>query len=230
LSDDFSCKIASDGCIDIIVNLNNPKENYVMGVYDKCTTYWLGTTFHYAGVRFLPGMFSYIFNANASEISNTVEGLDSVHSKTARFLLENIQPGSGINDFRHLFDKYFLKNLLQVDQRFDNRVYEALMIILKNPGSINIQKDIDKSVGVSPRHLRRLFDFYIGHNIKSFIRVVRFQNYLRVHLESRTDLTERLYYDAGYYDQAHFIKEFKTFCGETPKSALGYLSRPAEIY
>ena len=228
LSDDFSCKIASDGCIDIIVNLNNPKENYVMGVYDKCTTYLLGASFHYAGVRFLPGMFSYLFSVNASEISNSVEGIDSVHLKTAKFLIESIQPGSSISDFRHLFDKYFLKNLLQIDQRFDNQVYEALMIILKKSGSINIQKDIHKSVGVSPRHLRRLFDFYIGHNIKSFIRVVRFQNYLRAQLESKANSAERLYYDS-YYDQAHFIKEFKTFCGETPKSALGYLSRPAKV-
>lgn len=221
LSDDFCCKIASDGCIDIFVDINNPQQNYVMGFYDKCTTYMFGRSFHYAGVRFLPGMFPYLFNAKASAFSNSVECLDSIHSKTAKFLIENIQPGHSISEFRHLFDNYFLKNLHQLDQQFDYRVYETLMIILKNPGSLNIERDINKSVYVSPRHLRRLFDFYIGDNIKSFIRVVRFQNYLRGHLESKTKSIERLYYDVGYHDQAHFIKEFKTFCGETPARTLG---------
>lgn len=221
---DFSCKVASDGCIDIIININDAKENFVMGVYNKSTTYMLGTSFHYAGVRFLPGMFSHLFNVNASEISNAVEALDSIHSKTAKFLIENIQPGSGIKDFQFLFDNYFLKILGQVNQRFDNRVFETLMIILENPGSINIDKDICKNVGVSSRHLRRLFDFYVGHNIRSFARVVRFQNYLRVHFESKTKPTARLYYDVGYYDQAHFIREFKTFYGETPKIALSNLA------
>src|SRR5688572_6825116 len=199
-----------------------------MGFYDKCSTYLLGSSFHYAGVRFLPGMFPYLFNANASEFSNTVECLDSIHAKTARFLIENIQPGSSISEFRHLFDCYFLKNLHRIDRTFDSRVYEALMIILQKPGSLNIEKDIDRKVGVSTRHLRRLFSFYIGDNIKSFTRVVRFQNYLRAQCESKAGATERLYYDFGYYDQAHFIKEFKTFCGDTPSSMSGILAKSSE--
>jgi AraC-like DNA-binding protein len=225
LRDDFSCTIASDGCIDIIVDVNNPQENYLMGFFDKSSTHLLGRSFHYVGVRFLPGMFPYLFNVKASEFSNAVVCMDSIHSKTAKFLIETIQPGSSIGQLRHLFDTYFFKNLRHIDKKFDPRVYEALLIILKNPVSLNIKNDINETIGVGPRHLRRLFDFYIGDNIKSFIKVVRFQNYLRAQHESHARLAERLYYDCGYYDQAHFIKEVKTFCGDTPKKVFSESTR-----
>ncbi|MCF2501985.1 AraC family transcriptional regulator [Dyadobacter sp. CY107] len=223
LEEDFFCKIASDGCIDIFVNVNNPHESYAMGFYNRSSTYVLGSCFHYAGVRFLPGMFSYLFNTKASELSNAVEFMDAVHKNTSKFLIENIRPGNSIHDIRSVFDKYFMQNLHHVGNEFDPRVYEAILIILKNTKSLSIENDVSKIVGVSPRHLRRLFDFYIGHNIKSFARVVRFQNYLKAHSESINVAPGSLYYDFGYYDQGHFIKEFKTFSGDTP-------SKMADLY
>lgn len=220
LTEDFLCKIASDGCIDIFVDVNNPHESYAMGFYNKSSTYLLGSSFHYAGVRFLPGMFSHLFNIKASELSNTIEFMDSVHAKTSKFLIENIHPGDGLNEIKHTFDKYFQQYLYHNGNEFDPRVYEAILLILKNTKSLNIEKDVGKFVGVSPRHLRRLFDFYVGDNMKSFARVVRFQNYLRAHSESSNMVSGSLHYDLGYYDQGHFIKEFKTFAGDTPSKAL----------
>ncbi|KAA0993363.1 helix-turn-helix domain-containing protein [Dyadobacter aurulentus] len=220
LEEDFFCKIASDGCIDIFVDINNPHESYAMGFYDRCFAYQLGSSFHYAGVRFLPGMFSYLFETKASELSNSVEFLDAVHKNTAKFLIENIRPGDSFHEIRGVFDKYFLRNLHHMAKEFDPRVYEAILIILKNTKSLNIENDVSKIVGVSTRHLRRLFDFYIGHNTKSFARVVRFQNYLKAHSESTNIDAGSLYYDFGYYDQGHFIKEFKNFCCETPSKTF----------
>jgi AraC-like DNA-binding protein len=200
-----------------------------MGFNDKCITYLLGSSFHYVGVRFLPGAFPYLFNTNASELSNTVEYLEAIHKNTSRFLIENIHPGCSINELRYIFDNYFLKILQDTNKKFDLRVNEALLIITKSPASLNIEKDISENISGSPRHLRRLFDFYIGHSIKSFIRVVRFQSCLKAQLKSNVMLTEQLYYDFGYYDQSHFIKEFKTFCGETPGKAFRKSTTPVLV-
>jgi AraC-like DNA-binding protein len=220
LTEPFSCKIASDGCVDIFFDVNNSSQSYAMGFYDRYSTYVLGSSFHYAGIRFLPGMFSHLFNTKSSELSNTVEHLDSIHAKTSKFLIENIHPNDSIIEFKCAFDKYFLNNLQNIDKVLDTRFHEAILIIFKNTRSLNIENDIGKNIRISQRHLRRIFEFYIGDNIKSFARVVRFQSYLRAHFESQEILPDSLYYDFGYYDQGHFIKEFKKFSGDTPSKTL----------
>ena len=77
------------------------------------------------------------------------------------------------------------------------------------------------NTGVSQRQLRRLFEFYIGDTAKTFAKVVRFQNILRAKPSSQSLRQNKLFFDVGYYDQAHFIKEFKNFYGVTPSKAFG---------
>src|SRR5699024_7494267 len=100
----------------------------------------------------------------------------------------------------------------------DNRLYGALEIILQNFGSIAIEKDLN--TGISPRQLRRLFEFYIGDTAKTFSKVVRFQNILQTKLTHQSLRKNKLFFDSGYYDQSHFIKEFKNFYGVTPSKAF----------
>lgn len=88
------------------------------------------------------------------------------------------------------------------------------VFILKSKGSIIIEKDLND--GISSRHLQRLFNFYIGDTAKSFCRIVRFQNLLKIDPSVKLIKSEKSYYDFGYYDQTHFIKEFKLFYGKTP--------------
>ena len=72
------------------------------------------------------------------------------------------------------------------------------------------------AAGVSERHLRRIFQQYIGETPKTFARIVRFQKLLQTSCSAKSLPVERRYHDFGYYDQAHFIKEFKRFYGSTP--------------
>ena len=80
---------------------------------------------------------------------------------------------------------------------------------------MKIESDL-KNIGISPRQLRRLFDFYIGSSPKTFSQVIRFQNILNAKPSAESLRKNKLFFDAGYYDQAHFIKEFKTMYGQTP--------------
>ena len=89
---------------------------------------------------------------------------------------------------------------------------------MKNYGVLNIEKDLN--TGISPRQLRRLFKYYIGDSAKTFAKVVRFQNILRAKPSKQSLQQNKLFYE-GYYDQAHFIKEFKNFYGVTPGVVYG---------
>ena len=130
--------------------------------------------------------------------------------------LNNSQP---IEQIKNILDNYFLK--LTEKTTFDNdaRLYRAIEIILTNFGVIDVEKDLD--TGISSRQLRRLFEYYIGDTAKTFSKVVRFQNILRAKPSQQSLRQNKLFFDAGYYDQAHFIKEFKNLYGVTPSKAFG---------
>jgi transcriptional regulator GlxA family with amidase domain len=69
---------------------------------------------------------------------------------------------------------------------------------------------------VSVRQLERGFRRVIGASPKIFARTVRFeQAQRRLMFDPDADLTQ-LAQECGYFDQAHFIKDFKEFAGKTP--------------
>jgi AraC-like DNA-binding protein len=219
LKSPFTYKVVADGCIDIFFELNNSKENFVMGFCKKYTEFPLDNSFHYIGVRFLPTMFPQIFNIDASELSNRFENLIMVIPETASFIANNFDPGQNISQIKTLFDDYFLELIANIKFNNDNRLYESINIILENFGVLNVETDL--KTGISPRQLRRLFQFYIGDTAKTFSKVVRFQNILRAKPSTQSLRENKLFFDVGYYDQAHFIKEFKNFYGVTPTKAFG---------
>ncbi len=219
LSEPFIYRVVSDGCIDIFFELNNPKDNFVMGFCKKFTEFPLDNSFHYIGVRFLPTMFPQLFSINAAEISNRFEQLGNVVPKVSAFIADNFHIQLTIEQIQLTFDSYFI-NLIE-NTTFDNdsRLYNAIEKILQAFGVVNIEQDLD--TGISQRQLRRLFEFYIGDTAKTFAKVVRFQNILRAKPSSQSLRQNKLFFDVGYYDQAHFIKEFKRFYGVTPSKAFG---------
>ena len=75
-------------------------------------------------------------------------------------------------------------------------------------------------IGISPRQLRRIFNFYIGTTAKTFSNVVRFQHILNTSPSKQSLKDSKPYFDVGFFDQAHFIKTFKTFYGVTPSEAF----------
>lgn len=219
LSDPFIYRVVADGCIDIFFELNNPKDNFVMGFCKKFTEFKLDNSFNYIGIRFLPTMFPQLFRISASELSNRFEQLDNIVPRVSAFIVDNFHHQLTTEEIKYTFDSYFT-NLVETTT-FDNdsRLYNAIEKILQEFGVVNIEKDLD--TGISQRQLRRLFEFYIGDTAKTFAKVVRFQNILRARPSSQSLRQNKLFFDAGYYDQAHFIKEFRNFYGVTPGRAFG---------
>jgi AraC-like DNA-binding protein len=219
LSDPFIYRVVTDGCTDIYFELNDPADSYVMGFCKKYVEFPLGNSFHYIGIRFLPTMFSQLFKVNALELSNRYEQLQNIIPGTAAFITTHLAGRPEMNDIKRMLDNYFLTTVASAAMDIDNRLYEAICFILKNYGVVNVEKELD--TGISPRQLRRLFEFYIGDTPKTFSKVVRFQNILKAKPSSQSLRKNKLFFEAGYYDQAHFIKEFKNFYGVTPGKAFG---------
>jgi hypothetical protein len=219
LSEPFIYRVVSDGCIDIFFELNTPRDSFVMGFCNKFTEFPLENSFHYIGIRFLPTMFPQLFRINASELSNRFERLGNLLPKVSFFIADNFHYNLTADQIKLTFDSYFINLIKNTTFDYDSRLYNAIEKILQEFGVVNIEKDLN--TGISQRQLRRLFEFYVGDTAKTFAKVVRFQNILRAKPSSQSLRQNKLFFDAGYYDQAHFIKEFKNFYGVTPSKAFG---------
>lgn len=219
LQEPFNYRVVADGCIDIYFELNNPDESWVMGFCKKYTEFALENSFDYVGIRFLPTMFPQLFRVNAAELSNRYESLKAVVPGTAAFIRDYLNAQQSPAEMAAVLDTYFIQWMAQVRFNNDGRLYEAIALILERTGVVDIEKDLN--TGISPRQLRRLFEFYIGDSAKTFSKVVRFQNILKAKPSAQSLRQNKLFFDVGYYDQAHFIKEFRNFYGVTPSKAFG---------
>ena len=78
-------------------------------------------------------------------------------------------------------------------------------------------------LGVSERHLRRVFREAVGVSPKEFARLVRFDRAVRAAHEDDGESWAGIAAAAGYYDQAHLIGEFHSISGVTPRALLSEL-------
>lgn len=110
-------------------------------------------------------------------------------------------------------ERFLLARIRQVPP--DSIVLGALAFIYKSKGTIRI-KELTDQLHISQSPLEKRFRHIVGTSPKKFASIVRFKHIVQ-HYNPQTSLT-MLGYDAGFYDQAHFIREFKTFTGETPET------------
>lgn len=214
LSAPFHYRVVADGCMDIFFELHRPGESFLMGFSDSYTSFPLEGAFHYVGIRFLPGMFPLLFNVNAAELTNQAAALADIAPVVARFLSDRFHEGMSTHQVQTLLDVFLLEHAAGNARDADPRVLEAVDMIVQTAGVSSLESTLPP--GISSRQLRRLFSFYIGDSPKTFSKVVRFQQILQSTHAPEGVRRNKSYLDAGYYDQAHFIREFKSLYGLTP--------------
>lgn len=84
----------------------------------------------------------------------------------------------------------------------------------KHKGHISVKDMIEQS-GYSHRYANFVFKNNVGCSIKKFASIVRLQESFKLLLDRNDDA---IYSELGYYDQAHFIKDFKNFAATTPNT------------
>ncbi|WP_229236040.1 helix-turn-helix transcriptional regulator [Dyadobacter tibetensis] len=96
----------------------------------------------------------------------------------------------------------------------DLLVQEAVSLINRCQGSLRI-KELNKKLSISPSALEKRFRKVVGTTPKKFASIVRFNTVLE-NLSQAESLTE-LCYEHSFFDQAHFIKDFKQYAGVSPE-------------
>lgn len=81
-------------------------------------------------------------------------------------------------------------------------------------------KNLCEKICLSDRQLRRFSIEWLGMNTEEFISYNKYLHALHLLHASTLNLTE-IGLEAGYYDQSHFIREFRSYTGMTPKQYQG---------
>jgi AraC-like DNA-binding protein len=91
----------------------------------------------------------------------------------------------------------------------------AIGTLAESSGAARIE-DLCRSLGVSRKHLGSLFRAHVGLTPKAYARVFRFRSAVDLVQKGRRLDWARVAMACGYYDQAHFNREFREFAGMSP--------------
>lgn len=109
-----------------------------------------------------------------------------------------------------LFSRLDLKSTIDVISKdCVNLIYE-----LKGQGTV---KDVSEELKVNRRSLERKLSESVGLSPKQLAKIVRMQGVLNSLLLAENPRFTDIAYEGEFYDQAHFIKDFKEFTGQSPK-------------
>jgi AraC-like DNA-binding protein len=102
----------------------------------------------------------------------------------------------------------------------DDGIGEASRHMLTAQGNVRIDALVTQS-GLSPRQFQRRFTTQVGLSPKLYARTIRFDHALAAHHNRPAIPWTRILQDAGYYDQAHFIRECHALVGLPPGQFIG---------
>ncbi len=165
-------------------------------------------------VVFKPHGVKPFFEFPVSEISNENLSMEDL-VKNESIELEDKLFYSTNNKQRIIHLENFLIKRLIINKDFD-RVEHAIKIIEDSKGQIKTNK-LAQEVCLGIKQFERIFSKHVGLNPKKFISIVRFQNVIQMKRKNENANLYQLAFDNGYYDQAHFIHDFKNLTDLAPR-------------
>jgi AraC-like DNA-binding protein len=171
------------------------------------------------GIKFFTHSAAYFFNDKISVFNDHVYDLHDVIGSPVKMLhtqlLEEPETANRIN----LIERFLIKRLAGSKKKSGiNKVTHILTGIQKNPTEYNVS-NIALVHGITPRYLHKLMHQYTGLSPTSINRINRFQHSLTLVAKKEKSFTS-IAYDCGYFDQSHFIRDFKSFTKMTPSDYL----------
>ena len=158
--------------------------------------------------------FTHFSSHPANELFNLSLSLDDIFEKGKVNEVEEKLALSFTDKQRIKVVEQFLLTQLK-DIETDKLVVEAVKLIYQSKGTIRI-KELNEKLFISQSPFEKRFRKVVGTTAKKFASIVRFNSVLDKMKETKT-LTE-ICYENNFFDQAHFIKSFKKFTGDTPQN------------
>lgn len=226
-------RIVPDGCIEMAFILGDDIKRYTseddfilqpraMVLGQTIEPFYIEPTGYVNtfAVRFYPYGFANFVTVPIKSLANKETPIDVLFGEeTAEKLEQEIIKAADVHE-RIKIIELFLLNKLSEQLTVDNIVRKTIDALLSTKGNASINTILKEDLS-KRRQLERNFVKQIGISPKQLGKVIRLQSALKMLLNEEGEKLTNIAYESEYYDQAHFIKDFKEFTGISPKDFLG---------
>jgi AraC-like DNA-binding protein len=226
-------KIVPDGFPEIIVHLADPYKINIDGQWAEQSQFLIagqlrkyfylentGTSAVF-GIKLKPAALTLLFEIDMSQLTDSVFDFDRFDLAETQDWKKSMAAATGFDQCIQVTESFLSANISGVSP-MRLPIEDCLDIIFSRAGACSIS-DLASVGGVGTRQLELYFKKFVGLSPKFFSRVVRFSKIFTLIQENKPDWPE-IAHLAGYFDQAHFIRNFKAFTGEEP-SRYGFNRR-----
>jgi len=226
-------KIIPDGCIEMTFNLGDKIKRYIsetefilnpnaMVMGQRTKSFYIEPVGHVdtIAICFYPHGFANFINTPLENLVDQETPIEDLFNETqANELEQRIVQATDTKERIEIIET-FLLNKLNEKTTVENIVKTTVETLMSTKGSMPInvimKDDLSKR-----RQLERYFKKQIGISPKQLGKVIRLQATLQMLLSQQSETLTDIAYENEYFDQNHFIKDFKEFVGITPKEFLG---------
>ena len=211
-----------DGEVDILFRLDGAELAFLP------TAHVIGTPTHThrkrvggrsvgVAVRFRPGAAARFFDGGIAALNDQYVPLADCWGVDAGFALERLLTCDSV-DRRVAAVERLLEQRLDARSVTANEAAIATGVRLLSRPHVAVA-EVAERVGLSPRTFTTRFRDAVGLRPKAYQRIARFRRAVRLAAAAVRPCWSAIAADAGYYDQAHMIAEFKAFTGQPPTAA-----------
>jgi AraC-like DNA-binding protein len=161
------------------------------------------------GIKFKATALWKMFGCNMKDLQNQSIAVNDILDINVNEIALKLTEAKDFAARVDLIEKYF-GVLIQRTRR--TQTDEAIAHMFEVKGNISVLQ-LASRLKISNRKLERMFNEQVGVSPKVFTRLIRFNSVFSV-LEKKTITKAEASYLCGYFDQAHFNKDFKAFTGE----------------
>ena len=170
-------------------------------------------------VYFTETGFVHFSSVPANEIFNQSISLEEVFTKNnITGVEERLSAANNDNQRINIVEQFLLSHLKDIQR--DKTIIEAVKLIYQSKGNIRI-KELNERLFISQSPFEKRFRKVVGTTPKKFSLIVRLNAVIN-DMANTKSLTE-ICYENNFFDQAHFIKDFKRFTGDSPERFKSFL-------
>lgn len=227
-------RLLPDGSMELVINLiddrvrvydpldttkfDTLRGSVIVGAHSEFFVIDTAEQHHVAGVHFKPGGAFPFFDPPASELRNMQVSLEDLWGSLAGELRERLLAAPTPEGKFRILEQTLLARVAETLQRHPAVAY-ALHEFHGLPHTRTIA-DVTGQIGLSAKRFIQVFSGEVGLTPKLFCRVQRFQRVLRRIGTGRPVEWAAVAADCGYFDQAHFIRDFRAFSGMNPSAYI----------
>jgi AraC-like DNA-binding protein len=193
------------------------RDAWVSGVRTRPITIPSGKGSRMLIVAFKKGKAFPFYPFSMRELTDTVAGADLIFGRNFYNLREQLLTAKSIDRMFQLVEAFLLHQAGDaIREDISTRCIDFALLNIVNKPSLRCVHQLSEEIGYSQKHFINLFREQVGVTPKQYLKIMRFQKAICMIEHNELIEWSHIALKSGYYDQSHFINDFKLFSGFTP--------------